>query len=101
MNRRELANGQRLEQPGEQDAQPPFWNFQDGSTMDGHWFPDITASDVPGWAYDIEHAPVVWRRVGKKAAGRLLDGRTWDQMPAVSTTGRANAPAKQGTGATE
>ena len=23
------------------------------------------------------------RRVGKKAAGRLLDGRTWDEMPAV------------------
>lgn len=26
---------------------------------------------------------VVMRRVGKKAAGRLLDGRTWDQMPGV------------------
>jgi protein gp37 len=25
----------------------------------------------------------VMRRVGKKAAGRLLDGRTWDQMPGV------------------
>lgn len=25
----------------------------------------------------------VWmRRTGKKAAGRLLDGRTWDEMPA-------------------
>jgi protein gp37 len=25
-------------------------------------------------------------RVGKKAAGRLLDGRTWDEMPAVAGT---------------
>lgn len=25
------------------------------------------------------------RRVGKKAAGRLLDGRTWDEMPEVGT----------------
>lgn len=24
---------------------------------------------------------VIFRKVGKKAAGRLLDGRTWDQMP--------------------
>jgi len=23
-------------------------------------------------------------RIGKKAAGRLLDGRTWDQMPGVA-----------------
>ncbi|MDD7813660.1 phage Gp37/Gp68 family protein [Mycobacterium sp. CSUR Q5927] len=29
--------------------------------------------------------PLGWvRRVGKKAAGRELDGRTWDQFPAVS-----------------
>lgn len=27
------------------------------------------------------------RRVGKKAAGRLLEGREWNQMP-----GRADAP---------
>jgi hypothetical protein len=25
------------------------------------------------------------RRVGKKRAGRVLDGRTWDQMPAADT----------------
>jgi protein gp37 len=25
--------------------------------------------------------PVLMSRVGKKAAGRLLDGRTWDEMP--------------------
>lgn len=26
---------------------------------------------------------VAMARVGKKAAGRLLDGQLWDQMPAV------------------
>jgi protein gp37 len=24
-----------------------------------------------------------WRRVGKKKAGRVLDGRTWDEMPEI------------------
>ena len=24
------------------------------------------------------------KRVGKKVAGRILDGRTWDEMPAIS-----------------
>ena len=28
-------------------------------------------------------SPRVMRRVGKKAAGRLLDGRTWEQFPEV------------------
>lgn len=27
-------------------------------------------------------------RIGKKAAGRYLDGRTWDEFPLLSTTGR-------------
>jgi protein gp37 len=26
-----------------------------------------------------------WTKVGKKAAGRLLDGRTWDEMPQLDT----------------
>ncbi|MGP3699164.1 hypothetical protein [Rhodobacter sp. NSM] len=25
----------------------------------------------------------IMHRVGKKSAGRLLDGRTWDEMPEV------------------
>lgn len=33
---------------------------------------DFGAVDRPGW---------VMARVGKKRAGRLLDGRTWDEMP--------------------
>ncbi len=27
---------------------------------------------------------VIFRKVGKRAAGRLLDGRTWDELPGVS-----------------
>jgi protein gp37 len=34
-------------------------------------------------AYDHEGNPTHLRRVGKKAAGRLLDGREWSQMPDV------------------
>lgn len=35
-------------------------------------------------AYDPTRLEGVnWRRIGKKAAGRHLDGRTWDQMPEV------------------
>jgi hypothetical protein len=33
--------------------------------------PDDTIDQATGW---------VWR-AGKKAAGRLLDGRTWDEVP--------------------
>jgi protein gp37 len=29
------------------------------------------------------------RRVGKKAAGRLLDGRTWDELPVKAAAARA------------
>ena len=30
-----------------------------------------------------ENRPVMMARVGKKAAGRELDGRTWDEFPEV------------------
>lgn len=48
----------------------------------------------PDWARSLRHqcqlagVPFLfkqwgeWTRVGKKAAGRLLDGRTWDEVPA-------------------
>jgi protein gp37 len=40
--------------------------------------------------YDRTHpvGSVFMRRVGKKAAGRLLDGRTWDELP-VKAAARA------------
>lgn len=40
-----------------------------------HWRGIARCSDIPG---ESGH----YGRVGKKAAGRLLDGRTWDEMPA-------------------
>jgi protein gp37 len=65
--------------PGEEHYQGPEWKFQDGGTIDSHWFPDF--NDNPrGWCVDHESA-TVWKRVGKKVAGRLLDGRTWDEFP--------------------
>ena len=36
-------------------------------------------------------AETLLRRLGKKAAGRLLDGRTWDQFPAVAAYQLASA----------
>jgi hypothetical protein len=45
-----------------------------------------------GWTYDEidrhgkrwhDFSPTMMSRVGKKAAGRELDGRTWDEMPEV------------------
>lgn len=43
-----------------------LWSWPDGKTKDS-------------W----RHGPVSIR-IGKKAAGRLLDGRTWDEMPVVT-----------------
>jgi protein gp37 len=68
--------------PYEPDPQPPFWNSQHGHTIDGHHFPDFN-EDPPGWTTSNEllTGPTVWRRVGKHHAGRMLDGRTWDEYP--------------------
>jgi protein gp37 len=42
------------------------------------WLPEGTL----GYWTDVEQTPAIGaRRVGKKAAGRLLDGVTWDNMP--------------------
>lgn len=38
----------------------------------------------PGWGIDQPDA-VVMERVGRKAAGRELDGRTWDEFPMAAT----------------
>lgn len=70
--------------PYEPDPQPPFWGSQHGDLVDGHHLPaDLTEPGVHGgWLADDDvEIPVVYRRVGKKAAGRLLDGRTWGEFP--------------------
>jgi protein gp37 len=44
----------------------------------GEWVPgDLTGR----WPLDFESWRLYMRRVGRKAAGRLLEGRTWDEMP--------------------
>jgi protein gp37 len=67
--------------------------------MDPDWAREIRAqcdsADVPfffkqwgAWGplpSDTGGAAVM-QRLGKKAAGRLLDGRTWDGMPVTATT---------------
>lgn len=35
------------------------------------------------WAGNFDDSAKLIRRVGKKKAGRLLDGRTWDEMPVM------------------
>lgn len=72
--------------PYEPDPQPPFWAGQDGDLIDGHHLPAALSEGDPvtgWWAPDLEH-DAIFRKAGKKIAGRELDGRTWDQMPAVA-----------------
>ena len=68
--------------PYEQDPQPPFLSAPTGDTIDGHHLPveaQLNPGDIHrGWLIDDD---VAFRRVGKAAAGRVLDGRTWDEFP--------------------
>lgn len=50
--------------------------------VDGRWMPSRESLARDDGHRDDE--PDLYR-VGKKAAGRLLDGRTWDQFPATSS----------------
>lgn len=45
----------------------------------GDWAPD--QRDVIEWQEAADPEGINLRRVGKKAAGRVLDGRTWDEYP--------------------
>lgn len=51
----------------------------------GEWLP--VHSDRPSWSYSSPESKCQtidgtrFYRIGKKAAGRLLDGRTWDEFP--------------------
>jgi len=69
--------------PYEHSEQPPFLFSQHGHEIDGHALPDFESEDgktqrewLCDWADQI-----LARRVGKKAAGRLLDGVTHDGLP--------------------
>lgn len=58
------------------------WLTGDGITHDEPWHPDQIGAPAGKWS---PYPDVVMRRVGKKAAGRELDGQTWDQYPAAVT----------------
>ena len=69
--------------PYEFSHQPPFWDGQDGDFIDGHHLPAHLSDGDPmgSWWWPDPLSDVIYRRAGKKAAGRLLDGRTWDEVP--------------------
>jgi hypothetical protein len=72
--------------PYEEDAQPPFWNGQDGSSIDGHHLPaDLSEGDQTGgwWWPDCDPDSPIYRRARRKGL-RLLDGRTWDEYPTAA-----------------
>lgn len=62
---------------------PPYYMTPDGRLHDGH---DLNMLDPEtgdagvGWMHDYE-SDCSFRRVGKKAAGRMLDGVVWDEYP--------------------
>lgn len=66
---------------------PPFWMPADGGPwVDGHELPaDLSEGEPTGgwWAPDISE-DAIYHRVGKKNAGRRLDGRTHDATPEAS-----------------
>lgn len=45
----------------------------------------VEAVAIPGGANDDSGVAELLQRVGKGAAGREIDGRTWDEMPEVTT----------------
>jgi protein gp37 len=50
----------------------------------GHWAPEIPHGTTPRQQLELEtpHGTRLLYALGKSAAGRLLDGQTWDQFPA-------------------
>lgn len=69
--------------PYEHSAQPPFLHSQHGHEVDGHALPDFESEDgvqQTEWHCDWA-SQILARRVGKKAAGRLLDGVQHDGFP--------------------
>ena len=70
--------------PYEDSAQPPFKWSQHGHEIDGHVLPDFESEDGQRqreWHCDWSDM-LLARRVGKKAAGRLLDGVEHNGVPA-------------------
>lgn len=65
------------------DAQPgDVWALGEGGHPAVPWRPDTRGAEAHRWG---PHRDQLMRRVGKKAAGRMLDGRTHDEFPAVAS----------------
>jgi protein gp37 len=62
----------------------PCWKAQNGRSEDAHALFPVSFDDDPSWddgLWAVEESHAAFQRVGKKAAGRLLDGVEWNQMP--------------------
>lgn len=62
------------------------------------WWANLDLSSEDGDESSMTGCPVVMRAVGKKTAGRLLDGREWNEFPGVgaaSTPERTPEPSPQ------
>lgn len=71
--------------PGE-FGQPPDAFFQNGTWMDANLFPDWDDPETKkiwddGMDFDVELTQAFFKKVGKKASGRLLDGIEHNGMP--------------------
>lgn len=73
----------------------PFFFKQHGAweSVGGHWrrgdsivWPDGAAHVIAGGEFAVDPSAATMRHVGKRAAGRLLDGRTWDEMPVAKAS---------------
>ncbi len=73
--------------PWEPD-QPPCWAAQNGQCEDRHTLFPADFDHADNWDDGLWALPdagqAAFQRVGKKAAGRLLDGRTHDAYPEMS-----------------
>ncbi len=77
-----------------QAAGVPFFFKQHGEWLDGREWPDYRAGEFRGQTQEVEqfYSPrrcqhITLCRVGKHAAGRQLDGRTWDEFPGGTVPG--------------
>lgn len=64
--------------PGENVPCDRLYRVKSWDEDDGAWF-----DDADHWANEKDNGPLVYR-VGKKAAGHLLDGREWLEFPGAS-----------------
>jgi protein gp37 len=54
------------------------WVLAEGGMTPVPWRPDTAGAEAHQWGPCRDE---LMRRVGKKTAGRMLDGRTWDEFP--------------------